>query len=230
VLVGGLAALGGVLTFVVITFVRGVPALATQLATSVNTIVGWLTTGRCSSVPSSCRACRPRSSPRSARVSRRSPPARSPPPRPSARSSLRRCWRCSPSSSPAWRPRDPAVPARRGAREPAHPRRRGRPPRRGRPDQLRPRDSGRHVLQPLQLGRAVKLHPLAVVLAIATGLAVAASPGPCSWCRCWQYRARRTRPGLPTRTHPSRRRDIKTSTWTSVEIRLVASAPQMRRP
>jgi predicted PurR-regulated permease PerM len=45
VMVGGLAALGGVLTFVVITFVRGVPALATQLATSVNTIVGWLTTG-----------------------------------------------------------------------------------------------------------------------------------------------------------------------------------------
>jgi predicted PurR-regulated permease PerM len=45
VMVGGLAALGGVLTFVVITFVRGVPALATELATSVNTIVGWLTTG-----------------------------------------------------------------------------------------------------------------------------------------------------------------------------------------
>jgi putative heme transporter len=45
VMVGGLAALGGVLTFVVITFIRGVPALATQLATSVNTIVGWLTTG-----------------------------------------------------------------------------------------------------------------------------------------------------------------------------------------
>jgi predicted PurR-regulated permease PerM len=45
VMVGGLAALGGVLTFVVITFVRGVPALGTQLATSVNTIVGWLTTG-----------------------------------------------------------------------------------------------------------------------------------------------------------------------------------------
>jgi predicted PurR-regulated permease PerM len=45
VMVGGLAALGGVLTFVIITFIRGVPALATQLATSVNTIVGWLTTG-----------------------------------------------------------------------------------------------------------------------------------------------------------------------------------------
>jgi len=40
-----LALLGGVLTFVVITFVRGVPALATQLSTSVTTIVAWLTDG-----------------------------------------------------------------------------------------------------------------------------------------------------------------------------------------
>ena len=45
VLVGGLAALGGVLTFVVVTFVRGVPALAAQLSASVDTVVGWLTTG-----------------------------------------------------------------------------------------------------------------------------------------------------------------------------------------
>ena len=34
-----------------------------------------------------------------------------------------------------------------------------------------------HVLQPLLLGRAVKLHPLAVVLAIATGLLVAGIAG-----------------------------------------------------
>jgi putative heme transporter len=34
-----------------------------------------------------------------------------------------------------------------------------------------------HVLQPLLLGRAVKLHPLAVVLAIATGLVVAGIAG-----------------------------------------------------
>jgi putative heme transporter len=34
-----------VLTFVVITFVRGVPALATQLSTGVTTIVTWLTDG-----------------------------------------------------------------------------------------------------------------------------------------------------------------------------------------
>jgi putative heme transporter len=34
-----------------------------------------------------------------------------------------------------------------------------------------------HVLQPLLLGRAVKLHPLAVVLAIAAGLAVAGVAG-----------------------------------------------------
>jgi predicted PurR-regulated permease PerM len=34
-----------------------------------------------------------------------------------------------------------------------------------------------HVLQPLLLGRAVKLHPLAVVLSIAAGLLVAGIPG-----------------------------------------------------
>ena len=33
------------LTFVVVTFVRGVPALAAQLSTSVATIANWLTTG-----------------------------------------------------------------------------------------------------------------------------------------------------------------------------------------
>ena len=45
VLVGGLAVLGGVLSFVIVTFVRGVPALAAQLSTSVDTAVGWLATG-----------------------------------------------------------------------------------------------------------------------------------------------------------------------------------------
>jgi predicted PurR-regulated permease PerM len=34
-----------VLTFVVVTFVRGVPALTAQLSTGVSTIVNWLTTG-----------------------------------------------------------------------------------------------------------------------------------------------------------------------------------------
>ena len=34
-----------------------------------------------------------------------------------------------------------------------------------------------HVLQPLLLGRAVKLHPLAVAIAIATGLVLAGIPG-----------------------------------------------------
>ena len=34
-----------------------------------------------------------------------------------------------------------------------------------------------HVLQPLLLGRAVKLHPLAVVLSIATGLVVGGIAG-----------------------------------------------------
>jgi putative heme transporter len=45
VMVGGLATLGGVLTFVVVTFVRGIPALAAQLSASVDTVVGWLATG-----------------------------------------------------------------------------------------------------------------------------------------------------------------------------------------
>jgi predicted PurR-regulated permease PerM len=45
VMIGGLTLLGGVLTFVAITFVRGVPALASQLSASVDAIVGWLTTG-----------------------------------------------------------------------------------------------------------------------------------------------------------------------------------------
>jgi putative heme transporter len=45
VMVGGLAGLGGVLTFVIITFVRGIPELGNQLSASVDAIVTWLTTG-----------------------------------------------------------------------------------------------------------------------------------------------------------------------------------------
>lgn len=45
VVIGGLAVLGGVLSFVIITFVRGVPGLGAQLTASVNGIVTWLTTG-----------------------------------------------------------------------------------------------------------------------------------------------------------------------------------------
>ena len=45
VLVGGLAGLGGVLTFVVITFVNGLPALQSQLAASIETITRWMTEG-----------------------------------------------------------------------------------------------------------------------------------------------------------------------------------------
>ena len=45
VMVGGLALLGGLLTFVVVTFVRGVPALGAQLTASIDTITGWLSTG-----------------------------------------------------------------------------------------------------------------------------------------------------------------------------------------
>jgi putative heme transporter len=45
VMIGGLALVGGVLTFVVLTFVRGVPELASQLTTSVDAVVAWLTNG-----------------------------------------------------------------------------------------------------------------------------------------------------------------------------------------
>ena len=40
-----------------------------------------------------------------------------------------------------------------------------------------------HVLQPLLIGNAVKVHPLAVVLAVATGGFVAGIPGALSRCR-----------------------------------------------
>jgi putative heme transporter len=45
VLIGGLAVLGGLLTFVIITFINGLPALQTQLSRSINAIANWLTTG-----------------------------------------------------------------------------------------------------------------------------------------------------------------------------------------
>ena len=45
VLVGGLAVLGGVLAFVVVTFVRGVPDLSSQLTASINDIANWLRNG-----------------------------------------------------------------------------------------------------------------------------------------------------------------------------------------
>ncbi|MFI6096410.1 AI-2E family transporter [Lentzea sp. NPDC051213] len=45
VLVGGLVVLGGMLTFVVMTFINGVPELAAQLARSIDTVSGWLVSG-----------------------------------------------------------------------------------------------------------------------------------------------------------------------------------------
>jgi predicted PurR-regulated permease PerM len=45
VLIGGLALLGGVLAFVVVTFVRGVPDLGSQLSASINDIARWLQYG-----------------------------------------------------------------------------------------------------------------------------------------------------------------------------------------
>ena len=43
--VGGLAGLGGVLTFLIITFINGLPALLTELSASIETITRWLTDG-----------------------------------------------------------------------------------------------------------------------------------------------------------------------------------------
>jgi predicted PurR-regulated permease PerM len=45
VIIAGLALVGGVLTFVVVTFVRGVPALGSQLSASVDAVVSWLSNG-----------------------------------------------------------------------------------------------------------------------------------------------------------------------------------------
>ncbi|ALG10854.1 AI-2E family transporter [Kibdelosporangium phytohabitans] len=45
VIIGGLAVFGGLLTFVVSTFVSGLPELRTQLSRSVETISDWLTNG-----------------------------------------------------------------------------------------------------------------------------------------------------------------------------------------
>ncbi|MBO0848323.1 MAG: AI-2E family transporter [Pseudonocardia sp.] len=45
VVIGALAGLGGILTFVVVTFINGLPALQTRLADSINAITGWLLSG-----------------------------------------------------------------------------------------------------------------------------------------------------------------------------------------
>ena len=45
VLIGGLTVLSGVLAFVVVTFVRGVPDLGSQLTNSINDIADWLRNG-----------------------------------------------------------------------------------------------------------------------------------------------------------------------------------------
>lgn len=45
VLVGGLLLLGGMLTFVVMTFVNGLPDLSAQLARSIDAVSGWLVNG-----------------------------------------------------------------------------------------------------------------------------------------------------------------------------------------
>ena len=47
-----------------------------------------------------------------------------------------------------------------------------------------------HILQPLLLGRAVRLHPLAVVLSIATGVSSTGSRAGWWPCRCWRCSTR----------------------------------------
>ena len=251
VMIGGLAVLGGVLTFVVITFVRGVPALAAQLSTSVNTIVNWLTTGPLQLSARQLAGLQTQVLDTLSANQSTITVARSPPRRPSARPSPRRCWCCSPSSSSstaapgsgsscsAWCPTTSA-PASTSPAAAAWPRwsATSGPPRSSRSSTRSPSASGwpcsvsrwpyrwprwcssarssrssarssrgsvavlvalvangpvaalivlgiiiavmqleGHVLQPLLLGRAVKLHPLAVVLAIAAGLVVAGIAG-----------------------------------------------------
>ena len=73
-----------------------------------------------------------------------------------------------------------------------------------------------HVLQPLVMGRAVSIHPLAIVLAIAGGGCWRASSAPCWPCRrsrsstvrcacCWQEIRRPKRPPRKLRTDRSSR-------------------------
>ncbi|GAA1256658.1 AI-2E family transporter [Pseudonocardia aurantiaca] len=45
VMVGGLAAIGGLLSFVVMTFIWGAPALGAELTTSIDAVITWLTNG-----------------------------------------------------------------------------------------------------------------------------------------------------------------------------------------
>ena len=76
-LIGGLVVLGGVLTFVVVTFVRGVPDLGSQLTASINDIADWLRTGPLHLSDTQFRTLPGRrSSTRSARTRRRSRRAR----------------------------------------------------------------------------------------------------------------------------------------------------------
>ena len=47
VLLGGIAVVGGILTFVVSQFIEGAPALVEQVSTSIKGVGDWLTEGRC---------------------------------------------------------------------------------------------------------------------------------------------------------------------------------------
>lgn len=58
VMVGGVAGLGGVLTFVIVTFVRGIPSSAISSRPASTRSSGGCRPARCGSATSSCAPCR----------------------------------------------------------------------------------------------------------------------------------------------------------------------------
>ena len=76
VVVGGLAGLGGVLTFVIVTFIQGLPALQAQLLAGIDAGALWLTEGPLQLSPLQLSAVRDQLLAPSARTTPISPPAR----------------------------------------------------------------------------------------------------------------------------------------------------------
>jgi predicted PurR-regulated permease PerM len=96
VLVGGLAALGVLLTFVVRTVVGGVPQLGASLAQSVGELSGWLANGPLHIGAEQLQAVQGQLQTSCSRTSGASPRPRSRRRPRSARSSRSSCWSCSP--------------------------------------------------------------------------------------------------------------------------------------
>ena len=57
VLLGGIAVVGGILTFVVSQFIEGAPALVEQVSTSIKGVGDWLTEGPLHRQPGADRQC-----------------------------------------------------------------------------------------------------------------------------------------------------------------------------